>query len=423
MSPNSRIRSQLERYSPMLDELETRFGNRLWITGGWARATISPRNYAGDIDCIVFGNEEKFADILKASPFALQRAPLGCLRIMLPDRNHLDIIPASGKSESDAVLHTLAGFNFSANSIAINHATDELLRTTHNVEDADRASFRVNDGYDIGRHQVVLSRDFEIFEKYYRLRSVDTPLMLSLKTLVQSYLASERRGDPAEILARRCEALLPCLPNGAEAWLVRGCVRSALLGQIKYWDDIDVVVNCTHEQIFRHLNDSCIPFSLNMYGSPKAVLHGGLKVDVWALDTKHGMAGELARYSHDLDSIAWSVQEQKLCDPIGVSQHLADRILDINSLFDRTATTLERQYAAMKSLYLIIRHQLTFSERVSVMMKTAIDDPSPFLTKHLIRLMRELCLCVTHDDMDRSLAILESKLQGSDAIKLARQYA
>ena len=28
MSPNSRIRSQLERYSPILDDLETRFGNR-----------------------------------------------------------------------------------------------------------------------------------------------------------------------------------------------------------------------------------------------------------------------------------------------------------------------------------------------------------------------------------------------------------
>ena len=253
-----------------------------------------------------------------------------------------------------------------------------MLRTRHNVEDADRASFRVNDGYDIGRHQVVLSRDFEIFEKTDRFHSIETPLTLSVKALVQSYLASEGRGDPAEILARRCEALLPCLSSGAEAWVVRGCVRSALLGQIKYWDDIDVVVSCTHAQIIRHLTICAFHSRSICTAARKLSCIGGLRSMSGRWIRNMAWPANWPDTVMISISIAWSAQEQKLCDPLGISQHLADRTLDINPLFDRTATTLERQYAAMKSLYLIIRHQLTFSESVSVMMKTTIEHPSPF---------------------------------------------
>ena len=438
MNASDGIRHQIQDYSCVLDRLESRFRNRLWITGGWARTQFLNGNYAGDVDCIIFGTTSEILTFLHTAGFETQGTPLSrisyatssetqnalfwCARIALPDRNHLDIMVAVGSSQIEAVLAKLEAFNFSINSIAINYSTNQCLRTAYNIEDANRAAFRVNDNYDICRNERVLSRDFEMFEKYYGFRSVETPLTTSLKACKDSLLTAEARQGHDDFLIERGQMLLPYIPTGAEAWIVRGAVRVALLGETKYWDDMDIVVDCERRRIFDHLNKIGTPFSLNMFGSPKIVVDNGIKVDIWGMESADSISGELARYSHNLDLIAWSIRRQNLIDPLGVVARLRNRELDLNQRFIASATIDEGRYAALKSIYLIIRHRLTFTDSVSALLRRSLGGCSPFLRKHLIRLVRELCLCVPRNHLELSMVDLEKALGTSDAINVVRHY-
>src|SRR5262249_57742094 len=98
-----------------------------------------------------------------------------------------------------------------------------------------------------------------------------------------------------------------------------------------------------------------------------------------------------------------------------------DRLLRINQLSLRGMPAHDLHYTALKTVYLVVRHQLTFGEDVATLMRTPITL-SPFLTKHLIGLMRELCLCMTRHEADRSLLCLENTLGVADATRLAREY-
>jgi len=49
--------------------------------------------------------------------------------------------------------------------------------------------------------------------------------------------------------------------------------------------------------------------------------------------------------------------------------------------------------------------------------------PEPFLIKHLIRLLRELCLCLPPQTISRAIAALENKLGACDAVRLVHTYS
>ncbi len=407
-------------YSRVVDAFAARFGERLWITGGWVRAELSGPNYLGDIDCIIVAGAQQIKQFAIAAGFDLQTAPLGAPRVMLFDRNHMDIIPASGPTAEDAVLQTISAYNFSINSAAVNYVTGAVVRTPHNVEDAAAGAFRVNDGFDHRCSDRVLARDFEIFEKYYGLRPVLTPPTLRVQKLVTAYGAREGGDDATQSLGARSDDVAPCLPAAAEAWIVRGAVRCALLGQTKYWDDIDVITTASNDEIIGHLAEAGIPFSPNYFGTPKVITPNGLKADIWALGGRT-LETELAGYPHNLDAIAWSVRDRRLCDPLGVAEAIAQRRLDISPAFIANSSAHDLHYTALKSIYLIVRHALIFSDRAAELMQTPIV-PEPFLIKHLIRLLRELCLCVPPETIARAIAELENKLGACDAMRLVHTY-
>jgi hypothetical protein len=404
----------------VLDTFAARFGERLWITGGWVRAEMLGQNYVGDVDCIIVASAEQIKQFALAAGFDLKTAPLGAPRIVLFDRNHIDIIPASGPTGEDAVLQVISEFNFSINSAAVNYVTGAVVCTPHNVDDAAAGAFRVNDGFDYRCSDRVLARDFEIFEKYYGLRPVPTAPTLRVQKLVAAYGAREGSDDAAQGLRARSDEVAPCLAAAAEAWIVRGTVRCALLGQIKYWDDVDVITTASDDDIARHLAAAGIPFSPNYFGTPKVAMPNGLKADVWALRMRP-LETELAGYPHNLDAIAWSVRDGRLCDPLGALQAIAQRHLDISTAFFGNASAHDLHYAALKSVYLIVRHTLTFSNRAAELMRMPIA-PEPFLIKHLIRLMRELCLCMPRHTIARAIAELETKLGPCDAMRLVQSY-
>jgi hypothetical protein len=407
-------------YSRVVDAFAARFGERLWITGGWVRAELSGSNYLGDIDCIIVADAQQIKQFAIASGFDLKTAPLGAPRVVLFDRNHMDIIPASGPTAEDAVLQAISAYNFSINSAAVNYVTGAVVRTPHNAEDAAAGAFRVNDGFDHRCSDRVLARDFEIFEKYYGLRPVPTPPTLRVQKLVRAYGAREGGDDATQGLGARSDEVTACLPAAAEAWIVRGAVRCALLGQVKYWDDIDVVTTASHDDIVGHLAEAGIPFSPNYFGSPKVIMPNGLKADIWAL-AGHTLETELVGYPHNLDAIAWSVRDRRLCDPLGVAEAIAQRRLDISPGFIGNASAHDLHYTALKSIYLIIRHSLIFSDRAAELMRAPIV-PEPFLIKHLIRLLRELCLCVPPQTIARAIVELENTLGACDAVRLVHTY-
>ncbi len=407
-------------YSRVVDAFAARFGDRLWITGGWVRAELSGSNYLGDIDCIIVAGAQQIKQFAIAAGFDLKTAPLGAPRVVLFDRNHMDIIPASGPTAEDAVLQAISAYNFSINSAAVNYVTGAVVRTPHNAEDAAAGAFRVNDGFDHRCSDRVLARDFEIFEKYYGLRPVPTPPTVRVQKLVTAYGAREGGDDATQSLGARSDEVAPCLPAAAEAWIVRGTVRCALLGQIKYWDDVDVITTASNDDIIRHLAEAGIPFSPNYFGTPKVIAPNGLKVDIWALGG-HALETELVGYPHNLDAIAWSVRDRRLCDPLGVAEAIAQRRLDISPAFIGNASAHDLHYTALKSIYLIIRHALIFSDRAAELMRTPIV-PEPFLIKHLIRLLRELCLCLPPQTITRAIADLENKLGACDAMRLVHTY-
>jgi hypothetical protein len=146
----------------------------------------------------------------------------------------------------------------------------------------------------------------------------------------------------------------------------------------------------------------------------------GLKADIWALGGRT-LETELAGYSHNLDAIAWSVRDRCRCDPLGVAEAIAQRHLDINPAFIGNAPARDLRYTALKSVYLVVRHALTFSDRAAGLMRTPIS-PEPFLVKHLIRLLRELCLCVPRTTIVRTIAELENGLGACDAMRLVQTY-
>ena len=147
----------------------------------------------------------------------------------------------------------------------------------------------------------------------------------------------------------------------------------------------------------------------------------GLKADIWALGGQ-SLETELAGYAHNVDGIAWSVRDRCLCDPLGVAEAIAQRNLDISPAFIGNASAHDLHYTALKSIYLTIRHALTFSDRAAELMRTPIV-PEPFLIKHLIRLLRELCLCLPPQMISRAIAALENKLGACDAVRLVHTYS
>lgn len=407
-----------QHYSDVLDVLAACFGEQLWIVGGWARAELLGSNYAGDIDCVIVADVEQIRQFAIAAGFNVGSTPFGNPHVVLADGNHLDLIPAAGPTGEDAVLQVIGTFNFSINSVAVNYATGAVVRTPHNLKDAAAGAFRVNDQFQFHTELWFrrLARDFEVFEKCYGLSPVPTAPTLRVQKLATTYRMRDRGEDVAQSLGARWDEISACVPVPAQAWIVGGTVRCALLGQIKYWDDVDVITTASGEDIVRHLTKTGMPFAPNHAGAPNVHMPKGLIVDIWTLDGCT-LETELASYPHNLDAIAWSVRDRRLCDPLGVAEAIAQRRLDINPAFIANASAREFHYAALKSIYLVIRHSLTFSDSAAELMRIPIV-PEPLLIKQVIGFVRKLCLCMPPQTIARAFAELESTLRTCDAMGL-----
>ncbi|WP_172592356.1 ion channel [Nitrosomonas supralitoralis] len=380
-------------YADDVQDLGRVFENRLWIVGGWVRNAALGYQYVGDIDCLVPLAPEEIAATLKCSGYNYQKNSLGAFRIRLPDGNHFDIMSTYHHCGNHDVLKALRSFNYSVNSAALNLLTNQLISTKEFELDISSNSVRFQNINAISNQTLdySLMYDFEVLRSYYRLRPHNNLDWLERNVLGLEQAISEQNAEGLLRLAsNEINVLIPVSFNG---WIVRGFVRCAILGDLKYWDDIDVIVECEKSTLIDHLFSVGAIYSLNFYGNPKVTLNNGRKADIWPLPKTSNLDGHFTEYAHSADMLAWSVKEEMFVEgSLSSVSTVARRELSINPNFIRNAQPSDINYCIVKTLYLIIRHKFTINESTENLLKLEFS-PDNLLMKNLFKLIKELHLC------------------------------
>lgn len=403
-------------YLDYLQDLGNKFNGKLWIVGGWVRGAALRCNYIGDIDCVVSIDLPELESRLHSLNVVFERSSLGAYRIKLFDGNHLDIVSTFSHCNSSDIVETLTSFNFTANAAAINLSTSQFVSVPKFESYLGRKCFDLQKKPH-PENDIKFLRDFEVLSKYYKLEFVGSSEKLQKE--IDDLNESFRVGGCNALLCSASDIVKPLLPKDADAWIVRGYPRAALLGELHYWDDIDVVANCNEHELLTHLNANKYTYSLNYYGHPKVRLTNNLSVDIWALPNNQSLADHLLSYSHINDMLAWNVKNNSF----DISSHQAieatkGRKLIIGDQFLANASSSDISYCMVKTIYLLIRHQFSVSESVlELFQKKFLMDS--FLKKNIYRLIKELHLCGVVD-IETRLGFIESQVTSSDLMHQLR---
>lgn len=399
-------------YLPVLQKLAAEWELDLWVTGGWIRgALLGHPGYAGDVDCLTSKTLRDIESLAKRRQLSWHTSFSGTVRIMLPDGNHIDVKPIRTANGHAAVGVALKSFNTSVNAIAVRIRDGKAIASDHSLSDLKAGRFRIL-GQDVtGYEQRNYWRDIEGLMRYYGLRPNGDALTATVVQQMEDVRAKVSATNTESAFAAAKHLVCPLIPANCRAWIVRGYVRAAILGELCFWDDIDVVVQCRQERLVAHLLATNHKFVLNFYGSPKVRLSSGQTVDVWGLE--HSLVRELARYEFNVDSLAWDLSNNTLLDPLGVSENILKRRL-IASGLSRMSCAGANPYGALKAAYLCLRHNL---EPVGLALEL-LGMPfvaSGFLRQHAHRLARELW-CSHTSDMSLRVARLRRMVTASSAL-------
>ncbi|OIQ94368.1 poly A polymerase head domain protein [mine drainage metagenome] len=408
-------------YDNELDKLATVFDDKLWIVGGWVRNAALGYKYAGDIDCIVPFTVEDINKRLVRLGFKSTRTSFGGHRVYLNDGNYIDVMGTYEYVDSTDILKALRGFNFSANSVAVNYRTKRLLCTSDFEHDMRTRTVRVRSGARYRREgmPIYLFRDYETLINYYDFSpSADSEHekinaeILELKESV-NHLSFD---DAMKSASKQIQFLLPEKKQG---WIVRGFVRATYLGELQYWDDIDVIVDARNEELLKHLAIVFPNYTLNYFGHPKVFLDKA-RVDIWTLQEGETIDSAMSKFCHNVDMLAWSVNGASL-ETTGMNmRELEDRLLTINEQILSNTKSSDIDYCAIKSVYLLIRHQFTVTESVRRLLKRNIAI-TPFLLKNTIRLVKDLHLC-GRICIEDTIGYIRKEVGPSEAISLFESY-
>ena len=154
------------------------------------------------------------------------------------------------------------------------------------------------------------------------------------------------------------QVLFQKLELAGEYWLCRGAVRCDLLGELKDWDDFDVVVEAPEDALHSAIERCDIDTSRTFHGGYSLRLSTGRKVDVWSLTSTRGrrcasLLEAVSEFEFNVDAIARSVCSGAVVDPLGVRSDIINRQLRLQG--DR-ASNLANAYLPWKAAYLVLRH-------------------------------------------------------------------
>jgi hypothetical protein len=160
-------------------------------------------------------------------------------------------------------------------------------------------------------------------------------------------------------------------------------------------------------------NAGRIPPYLTLISAHSALITGtGVTIDIWALPKGQCIENAISQFPHDIDSLAWRVGGNSLIASDGALQSVANRNLSINLAAIDSMSERDVSYTAIKSVSLIIRHNLEFDSSVTQLLKRNFESSSP-IKKHAISLVKELHICGVNDIFDVTEYI--RKISGTNA--------
>ena len=230
------------RYLNALQKLSKQLDADVWVIGGWARSAALGVNYVGDVDCLTSIRPELLFERLKILGIKFSLSNFGNPRLALLDGNHIDLISTWMHSDSDDIRQTISEFNFSINGIAISVGSGATIMSEHFFEDLKGRKFRVTAR---SRNFVApqlrgLCKDFKILREFYGLDLVVTDLS---EKLLQKSDALNIQSCSYDVEMKNAKAIVQESLNldPKRCWIVRGYPRCALLNDLRFWDDIDIV--------------------------------------------------------------------------------------------------------------------------------------------------------------------------------------
>jgi hypothetical protein len=381
-------------YAPTVAEIAEKLGGRIWLTGGWVRsALLGHSNYVGDIDCLISGEidsaRRKLASLGTLKWHDLQS---GGLRIELPDGNNLDLSSTFDRNGDGDVAKRLSAYDASINAVAISLRDGSYVEAPGAMDDAFHRRFRVMATEISPEDHIDLLGNIASLLGYYRLTPREDPRTSSVVEEVRCERMRLQRGSPESNLGDAGRLIKPFLPKGKRAWIVRGFVRCALLGELSLYDDIDVVVEGGAQELLDHLAETGVRYSRTIYGMPKIRTNTGLTLDIWCLN-ELSMAQALRSFEFRCDSLAWSVSGQFLEDPLHAREDVDARRLIGGNLISGPWPG-SPAYLSCKAAYLCLRHDFSAGDSACMALLKAPVEGTGYLLKNVDRLARELSASV-----------------------------
>jgi hypothetical protein len=152
--------------------------------------------------------------------------------------------------------------------------------------------------------------------------------------------------------------LLEALRPRGEFWLCRGAVRCELLGELRDWDDFDIMADASEEELFAAVSSAGLSVRRTFYRGYSFRLGSGRKVDIWSFRSTAGQrCGSLAEaiscFEFNVDAIVKSVHSGALLDPFDVYPEIMERHL---RLLRTSGIGQNNPYLPWKAAYLVLRH-------------------------------------------------------------------
>ncbi len=201
-------------------------------------------------------------------------------------------------------------------------------------------------------------------------------------------------------------------------WLCRGAVRCDLLGELKEWDDFDIMTEASESALHFAIQSSDFNVVRTFHGGYSFRLPGGRKVDVWSMMQTRGQRcaslGEaLSTFEFNVDAIARSIFSGRIVDPLGVQSEIVSRKLKSQG----GAEISQSAYNPLKAVYLMLRHHFTPNESV-VRLWQRIPEIDSIPEKAISALQKELHELGIHHGLDEVRAMGEKYPAISDYIKV-----
>ncbi|MBE8573917.1 hypothetical protein, partial [Vibrio sp. OPT46] len=196
-----------------------------------------------DIESKLINNKVKFS-----------KNRFGTFRTALPDGNHMDLVSTFEHGGSKNVITALKNFNFSVNAAAINISNNRLICSEEFNDDISSLKLRINNSDLVKNrmHTYSFLKDYEVLKYFYGFNPVNDSMSNSVEDRI-SVLNHEIQSSTEPQLLEKASEIISQQLKIKEAWLVRGYVRSSIFGELKYWDDLDVIVPFDRDTLISHL--------------------------------------------------------------------------------------------------------------------------------------------------------------------------